>query len=704
MTHDAVAAAVWSIVNLVLGAAAWRWSAGAGPDDSLASRALHALVIWWAVIVVAATPIGAAGLLSSTSLLSAVAVLGVILWRLGTSRLRQGTGAPERAGLILPALLLAWWGGHIAIEGLLRFPTDWDSLNYHMTLIDQWLQARSLYAPNDSEWYSPGNNEMVGLWLVAPYSGDFLISLTNLPAGAMLVLATLELARQLGLGRAVATFATLGTVANLVFFRQIIEAQNDVAVAGLFLAALAYACRYARSGRPAELIFAGIVRGLLAGIKYYALGYGSVAGCTLLLATWLTRPRHMGRALVAGLLGAFLLGGYWYVRNAWLTGTPLYPKGYDQRTDVMAGWRTGIWSSTLLGSGQPETLPLLLSALWRIGGPCQIAALLSAPMALAWLVTGHMVQRGADRATIAIRIALGAALLGSAVVWGITPFAVETTPGTLNMLKWGFSPFRFGLGFLSLGILALAAALDDLGAAMRRAADGIVGRTWLAGSLRVLAFVPMLLLAGSATYQFGRHELARKWDADLGNRLLVTANIIIVGANVVLCRLCWPGGRRLQAALAALAVVACTTFCAERLATRWHAGFTPFYDRYFHTEVFGRLAKRDPSTTTICTLSYRIYPFFGSHRQFQVARPLFVPDFPVLQKYLLSHSANVVVAIESDPFPNGRYRETKDWLAERRTLFRRFAGKTNYVVAYDVQLERLRELDNDTESSLVGDR
>ena len=85
------------------------------------------------------------------------------VWGPARCRLSRRVGHRGPAGACL-SLGLEWVGGRrrtSAIErGVLRFPTDWDSLMYHIPLIDHWLQDGSLYAPGCAVWYFPGNTKV----------------------------------------------------------------------------------------------------------------------------------------------------------------------------------------------------------------------------------------------------------------------------------------------------------------------------------------------------------------------------------------------------------------------------------------------------------------------------------------------------------------------------------------------------------------
>jgi len=101
-----------------------------------------------------------------------------------------------------------------------------------------WLclseRESTLYAPDCCLWSLPGNNEVIGLWIVAPFSGDFLISLNNLPIAVLMACAAIELGGRIGLTPIVAHFTALAVVCQFVVLNQLLDASNDLGVAGLF--------------------------------------------------------------------------------------------------------------------------------------------------------------------------------------------------------------------------------------------------------------------------------------------------------------------------------------------------------------------------------------------------------------------------------------------------------------------------------------
>lgn len=691
LTSDAARALAWAGVTVPLGCAAWRLSGRFAPNEALSARVLHTTIISWAVIVGAATLLGSAGVLLPSALLACVAVAAALLWFLG--RPLAPAEPADRSGLILWAALIAFWSGHIVLQGILRFPTNWDTLMYHLPLVDQWLQAKNLYAPRDAIWYNPGNNELLGLWLVAPFTGDFLIGLNNIPAVTVLVCGGMELAKQLGLRRPFVLLGGVALAANHIVFRQITAAENDVAVAGLFLAALFYGARYRSTARGGDLVLAAVSIGLLAGTKYYALGYGAVAGGFLVISAYLAHgSRAAARAVAVGIAGALLLGGYWYLRNMWLTGTPIYPKGFTPQTDVLSqssDWRGGIWTTTLLGSGRSEVLPLTVLAVQGMAGPCHVVALLGLPIFATWLlVSSRLFGRTGTCSDPFLRATMVVPLLGSALIWVITPWAIEIEPGTLNMLRAQYSPIRFGLSFLSLNLIVLLVMGQDLGDGLRACCARLLGRHAGGKCLALVGLAPFALLGIGTAFTFFRAMTAVMARGGLVDALLISGLVVLVGANLVLMLSCWPGLRPWLFAGSITGLLVAGAWTAESLSRRWHAGYTQFYDQMFKVNTFSSLARRDVATTRLCALTYRYYPFLGSRRQFHVARSHRQASYDMFRAYLLTHRINVIVC-ERDPNPNRDdwYRDPIAWIQDP-TIFRRFEDKSSFHV-YEVDVEKL---------------
>lgn len=652
-----------------------------------AARVLDVTIICWTCIVAVAIPLGTARILSGPNLLIGVLVVAAALLsllllkpdRLG--RLSTGSGREAQAArqpdptagqawplwaMVLWTVLLAFWGGHVVTRGLMRFPTDFDTLMYHIPLVDYWLQAGSLYAPNGKHWYNPGGNELLGLWAVALFPSDFLITLNNIPAALLLAFGTLELGGLLGLSGTLRHPVAFAVVSNVVVVNQLADAENDVAVAGLLVASLCYGLRFGHRGRTADLCLFGTSLGLLCGIKYYALGYAAVVWAVVAsLAAWQRGFSSGMLAAVGGGLGAVTLGGYWYVRNLLASGSPLYPLGLVPGTDVLHQIYPHAWRSSFLGNGRPEIWPLALRAVWRMAGPAYLAAILAMPSVIGWL--GATAFRAAGRReTSAVRLGLVALTIGSAGVLGMTPFALEDVPGSLNHLRWCYTPIRYGLSFLVLALTGLALVLQDL------ATVGVAaGRRW-PGLASLIASCPHVLLCGSTACQLAlivwRHEIDIDWITD-----------VLVCTNVLAALLLWRRLREDSRGLRWWTIVSLTGIAVVvgaagigRLARAWNEKFTNFYNSNYCTRIFSVLESLEPAPDRLVAFDYRIQPFFGGRRQFRLGQPGRVPSYDWLRRYLDEHGAtHVVVRSHERRRPAGWdvYQEVGRWVSEHPDHF-----------------------------------
>jgi hypothetical protein len=636
--QDALAAPAFLACNLLLLAGAWRWSGRQDPGAGLVRRIQNTTLCWMGVVVAASLVLGAAGVLYPGLLLAAAAVVASVgLWRAGPAPPSSpaGPGGEERYWVVVWGVLAAFWAGAVVRGGLLAFPSSWDACMYHIPLIDSWLQAHGLLAPDCRHWWVPGNSELVGLWFVAPFSGDFLISLSNVPFAVLLACSVVELARGLGLSPAWAHFAGLAATASRLLGTRLSEAENDLAVAALFAAGLSYAAAFAREQSRACLGFGAVATGMLAGTKYYALGYAGIAGSVLALAAVSARPR--GRHLAAATALAAGWGGYWYLRNLLVTGTPFYPLGAAVGESVFPEYPGSLWHSTLLGCGHPEAPRLVVEAVFRYMGPWFGVALLAAPLSLAWALASGVGLWVRDQPRAAVtRLTLVGVVLASALVYVITPFAVEDAPGTYNQLLRLFTPARYGMAVWTACALAAAVVLHDL-AGLARARSGAghsaaltVG--WLAGGV---------MAAAAAAQVWGQLRPAVRLGID---GLLAPALLLLLAARVWGCVAAWPSSRRRILWASAATAVAAGAVVIPLLGGRWHHDFADHYDRLMATRIFTRHfnGPADPGRT-VCVLAERVYPFFGSARQHRLCQPYSVSSPDEVLDYMRGRRAESLV-------------------------------------------------------------
>ena len=132
-----------------------------------------------------------------------------------------------------------------------------------------------------------------------------------------------------------------------------------------------------------------------------------------------------------------------------------------------------------------------------------------------------------------------------------------------------------------------------------------------------------------------------------------------------------PCGAALIAATAVLFVAGCV-WGVSVLSSRWHQGYAQFYDRYFGTQVYSQLERMDPREVRLAVLDFRVYPFFGSARQFSVWNPLRVPSYDWLMKNLRDRRITHVFvrpAGHASGDAMNRYRHVEEWLLQHPDVF-----------------------------------
>jgi len=356
---DELRFAITVVLAIGLFAAAARWAIRAGgrgigegshaPElgDWLADAILLALLAQYLVVGV----IGLLGILGPTSITIGSAVAATLLWLIA-SRFRPSSAAPLQIGAALGdpipsslCLVLAELAAIIWIY--LRAPvTANDALTYHLPAAVSWLQSGRL-APFDVWFYNPANTysplagSIWAAWYLGPAGGDVVARFVQVPALLLLWAAVVSvglsitrkealpepgqrgysLASRARLGRWAVALVAVAVVTARPFISQAALAKDDAYAAGLFIAVVAALPSRRMNDRigPWRL---GTAVGL-----FFATKYTTLFSLPVLLlacdAPWRARWRLPQWLIATGM--ALVLAGPWYLRNALLTGNPLYP-------------------------------------------------------------------------------------------------------------------------------------------------------------------------------------------------------------------------------------------------------------------------------------------------------------------------------------------------------------------------------------------
>jgi hypothetical protein len=234
------------------------------------------------------------------------------LWKLPNVAATYLLGA-----LLLRLLLQAWF----------LSPFLADVTSYHLPKVAEWVLHGSLFTdlgPDIRAWF-PSGLELVETWWVLFFRHDVLIEMAGIEFLVLGAASAAALASRLGLSPSSALLAAAAYASVPGMMIQSVFAINDAAVASLVVAAAAF-------------IAGGVHPGLILAAAGLGLGvkptFGFAAPGLLLLWFWLRRSgataspaRRRDLALCGIAAAGLLVGSVWYVRNAVVFGSPLYPAG-----------------------------------------------------------------------------------------------------------------------------------------------------------------------------------------------------------------------------------------------------------------------------------------------------------------------------------------------------------------------------------------
>jgi 4-amino-4-deoxy-L-arabinose transferase-like glycosyltransferase len=401
--------------------------ATASPEESRATQAVRGMVWAFAVLVVVEATLGACRRLDARSTLAALAVVAVAL-AVGMRWMapRHADGGPEREPLteldvacvfaLAAIILLRAWAGFGKTTFL------YDTLSYHLYVPATWLADRRLeIVPavfgDPSSAYAPSNLELWFAFLMAPLHSDYLAGTGQVAFAVLAALAIVAAVREAGGRRTAALAAALVFLLVPEVWQQARTAMTDLGLAALLLASLSFSFRTARQGRAGDVLTAAAALGLAVGTKYVGLPLALPFALVAVGSATSGRPR--GPTVVAAAAIVLATGGFWYLRNALVTGNPFYPVatlGLPGLTDraAMRAWiyhlpigQLGPLGQMLGAAGWGFVLAAAVVIVWRrllLEG-----ALLLAVVAVFWLWIPYQESRFLFAAFGVAAVALGRA-------------------------------------------------------------------------------------------------------------------------------------------------------------------------------------------------------------------------------------------------------------------------------------------------------
>lgn len=523
------------------------------------------LAVFYVGILVVQSAFGFAGAINSSWRYLFISSIGLGLIRFAPSATPpRSVAEPTKAfdpndswvvfavALVYPALCVFFNGLKVAV---LEPPSDVDSLVYHIPIPVRMLQTGQITNGDVPYWFFPANSELIAHWLLSPLGNDLLVAFQNFVPAVMLICSIsgfiffFTRSTPLAFGLALCFWISVAPVR-----RQFFSQENDLFLAAFWLVALQMLLLWLESKAYFHLILSAASIGVVLGLKYSGVYYLG-AYCLLLGCGEIDRrgfhlldyARHVGLVLLI----AAAMGGSWYMRNWLLLGSPMYPKDFGifrlaSTADAGTNMQTGIQSTILYYLNSISTYGLILEALRGFGGLLTLAAVLGLPVSL------FIFCKEQKR----LRLFWSAAILLTLLAPLISPYSAETIPGTLNMLKYGGTPMRYALPFLSLSVIMASLAIN----ALRRVqgnfpADGLCGILVMSipmareltypGGSNLLAIL-MCVVLGAYVYLYnGRSNALPHWLKRVDLRSGTT--IVMLAAVVVSALWSWGSPRLLSA-------------------------------------------------------------------------------------------------------------------------------------------------------------
>jgi len=339
---------------VLAGFAAWALSArGSWPAYD---RLLVLAIAWIALVTVPAAMLGGlASLLGGTylrppagPLLAAIPSLAAIAlaarggWRPVLPRLRLALDTPLLRAVAACAVLLLL--AEVAVT-IVHPPSQGDALTYHAPLAVLFWSGGDLTSVLDRspETWGLANPGTAELWYGAlrVLGGERLADLGQLPFAILGAVATYAFTRRTGLWHGAAALAGGAFLLIPMAALQVGTQANDLAGAGLVMAAVALASAPAAEWRLERVATVGLALGLASATKIALVP--TVAGIGLFVIVTLVghRERYRLGAMLGVLALAFLLAVTpWWARNIAREGNPLYPQSlpvYGHGVDLGAG-------------------------------------------------------------------------------------------------------------------------------------------------------------------------------------------------------------------------------------------------------------------------------------------------------------------------------------------------------------------------------
>jgi hypothetical protein len=250
-----------------------------------------------------------------------------------TARLLNAAGVVAGIGAIV---WIAWVWLELWILAWLRPPYDWDGLFYHIPAIHEWVVAGRVswigHVPDVPYVNFPMGVELTAFVTHSLLGTSHLVDACNLPYWVLAFLSLVVIATRLGARGVWRWVAGALIVGAPVFVSQSVSCYIDPGFSSTVMASVA-ACAIFVFDRSQSgwwrAVLLGAAVGLCLGSKGTGLPFAVVFVAAATVGTFwvegMGRWKYVLARMVVVALVLFLVGGYWYTRNAIAAGNPIFP-------------------------------------------------------------------------------------------------------------------------------------------------------------------------------------------------------------------------------------------------------------------------------------------------------------------------------------------------------------------------------------------
>ena len=246
-------------------------------------------------------------------------------------------GAVVKALAVVAIAWAAWVWLQLWRLASLRPPYDWDGLYYHLPAIHEWVTAGRVswigHMPDIPFVNFPMGVEVTSFFVHHLLQTSRWVNAGNLSYWPLAFVALVVVARRMGV-RGVWSWAAGALIVGApVFVCQSVSCYIDPGFAATVMACIAASCVFvfdAKENRSGwwDASLLGLTAGLTLGSKGTGLPFAIVVVSVSALGAlwvWGSKRRLLVSRLCVVVAVSLLVGGYWYTRNAILTGNPIYP-------------------------------------------------------------------------------------------------------------------------------------------------------------------------------------------------------------------------------------------------------------------------------------------------------------------------------------------------------------------------------------------